>query len=149
MICLLCLIILGISNCENTVSIKKTLNKTSIAKTESIEVTVTKNTDALSGAVSGLSLVNGSKKTVELVCDNVSTAIAANANAGTINCKPKEDISTAGTYVLTAAADAAVGDKVITVDANSAKVTIYTEDKEGSSNFNHLSIFILLITLLF
>ena len=27
--------------------------------------------------------------------------------------------------------------------------TIYTEDKEGSSNFNHLSIFILLITLLF
>ena len=121
MICLLCLIILGISNCENTVSIKKALNKTSIAKTESIEVTVTKNTDALSGAVSGLSLVNGSKKTVELVCDNVSTAIAANANAGTIN----------------------------TVDANSAKVTIYTEDKEGSSNFNHLSIFILLITLLF
>jgi hypothetical protein len=99
MICLLCLIILGISNCENTVSIKKALNKTSIAKTESIEVTVTKNTDALSGAVSGLSLVNGSKKTVELVCDNVSTAIAANANAGTINCKPKEDISTAGTYV--------------------------------------------------
>ena len=57
MICLLCLIILGISNCENTVSIKKALNKTSIAKTESIEVTVTKNTDALSGAVKGLSLV--------------------------------------------------------------------------------------------
>lgn len=150
MIYLLGIIVLGISYCANTVSIKTEIKKNSIAKTDEIKLTVTKNTDALSGAVSGLSLVNGEVK-VELVCDEVTTAIAADANAGTITCKPKEEMKTAGNYVLTATG-AKIGEKDITVDSNSAKVVISSEEKENdkdSSSFIKLSILILLISLLF
>ena len=150
MIYLLGIILLGISYCVNTVSIKTEIKKNSIAKTDEIKLTVTKNTDALSGAVSGLSLVNGEVK-VELVCDAVTTAIAADANAGSITCKPKEEMKTAGNYVLTATG-AKIGDKDITVDSNSAKVVISSEEKENdkdSSSFIKLSILILLISLLF
>ena len=150
MIYLLGIIVLGISYCANTVSIKTEIKKNSIAKTDEIKLTVTKNTDALSGAVSGLSLVNGEVK-VELVCDAVTTAIAADANAGSITCKPKEEMKTAGNYVLTATG-AKIGEKDITVDSNSAKVVISSEEKENdkdSSSFIKLSILILLISLLF
>ena len=150
MIYLLGIILLGISYCVNTVSIKTEIKKNSIAKTDEIKLTVTKNTDALSGAVSGLSLVNGEVK-VELVCDAVTTAIAADANAGSITCKPKEEMKTVGNYVLTATG-AKIGDKDITVDSNSAKVVISSEEKENdkdSSSFIKLSILILLISLLF
>ena len=150
MIYLLGIILLGISYCVNTVSIKTEIKKNSIAKTDEIKLTVTKNTDALSGAVSGLSLVNGEVK-VELVCDAVTTAIAADANAGSITCKPKEEMKTAGNYVLTATG-AKIGDKDITVDSNSAKVVISSEENEDdkdSSSFTKLSILILLISLLF
>ena len=150
MIYLLGIIVLGISYCANTVSIKTEIKKNSIAKTDEIKLTVTKNTDALSGAVSGLSLVNGEVK-VELVCDAVTTAIAADANAGSITCKPKEEMITAGNYVLTATG-AKIGDKDITVDSNSAKVVISSEenkDDKDSSSFTKLSILILLISLLF
>ena len=150
MIYLLGIIVLGISYCANTVSIKTEIKKNSIAKTDEIKLTVTKNTDALSGAVSGLSLVNGEVK-VELVCDEVTTAIAADANAGSITCKPKEEMKTAGNYVLTATG-AKIGEKDITVDSNSAKVVISSEEKENdkdSSSFIKLSILILLISLLF
>ena len=150
MIYLLGIILLGISYCVNTVSIKTEIKKNSIAKTDEIKLTVTKNTDALSGAVSGLSLVNGEVK-VELVCDAVTTAIAADANAGSITCKPKEEMKTAGNYVLTATG-AKIGEKDITVDSNSAKVVISSEEKENdkdSSSFTKLSILILLISLLF
>ena len=150
MIYLLGIILLGISYCVNTVSIKTEIKKNSIAKTDEIKLTVTKNTDALSGAVSGLSLVNGEVK-VELVCDAVTTAIAADANAGSITCKPKEEMKTAGNYVLTATG-AKIGEKDITVDSNSAKVVISSEEKENdkdSSSFIKLSILILLISLLF
>ena len=150
MIYLLGIIVLGISYCANTVSIKTEIKKNSIAKTDEIKLTVTKNTDALSGAVSGLSLVNGEVK-VELVCDAVTTAIAADANAGSITCKPKEEMKTAGNYVLTATG-AKIGEKDITVDGNSAKVVISSEEKENdkdSSSFIKLSILILLISLLF
>ena len=150
MIYLLGIIVLGISYCANTVSIKTEIKKNSIAKTDEIKLTVTKNTDALSGAVSGLSLVNGEVK-VELVCDEVTTAIAADANAGTITCKPKEEMKTVGNYVLTATG-AKIGEKDITVDSNSAKVVISSEEKENdkdSSSFIKLSILILLISLLF
>ena len=151
MIYLLGIIVLGISYCVNTVSIKTEIKKKSIAKTDEIKLTVTKNTDALSGAVSGLSLVNGEVKTVELACDEVTTAIAANANEGTITCKPKEEMKTVGNYVLTATT-AKIGDKDITVDSNSAKVVISSEENEDdndSSSFTKLSILILLISLLF
>ena len=150
MIYLLGIIVLGISYCANTVSIKTEIKKNSIAKTDEIKLTVTKNTDALSGAVSGLSLVNGEVK-VELVCDEVTTAIAADANEGSITCKPKEEMKTAGNYVLTATG-AKIGEKDITVDSNSAKVVISSEEKENdkdSSSFIKLSILILLISLLF
>ena len=150
MIYLLGIIVLGISYCVNTVSIKTEIKKKSIAKTDEIKLTVTKNTDALSGAVSGLSLVNGEVK-VELVCDAVTTAIAADANAGSITCKPKEEMKTAGNYVLTATG-AKIGEKDITVDSNSAKVVISSEENEDdndSSSFTKLSILILLISLLF
>ena len=150
MIYLLGIIVLGISYCANTVSIKTEIKKNSIAKTDEIKLTVTKNTDALSGAVSGLSLVNGEVK-VELVCDAVTTAIAADANAGSITCKPKEEMKTAGNYVLTATG-AKIGEKDITVDSNSAKVIISSEENEDdkdSSSFTKLSILILLISLLF
>ena len=151
MIYLLGIIVLGISYCENTVSIKTEIKKKSIAKTDEIQLTVTKNTDSLSGAVSGLSLVNGEVKTVDLECNELTTAIAANANAGTITCKPKEEMKTAGNYVLTAT-EAKIGEATITVDSTSAKVVISTEENEDdndSSSLTKLSILILLISLLF
>ena len=161
MIYLLGIIVLGISYCANKVSIKTQIKKKSIPKTEEIKLTVTENTDALTGAVSGLSL-KSTAKTVDLECSSVTTQIDANANDGEITCTPKDAMSTVGEYALTASGEAKIGSVTISVDDNSAKVIIYADDDanggdngdngdgdNSSSSFNKLSIFILLIALLF
>ena len=170
MIYLLGIIVLGISYCANKVSIKTQIKKKSIPKTEEIKLTVTENSDALTGDVSGLSL-KSTTKTVDLECSSVTTAIAANTNDGEITCTPKDAMSTVGEYALTASGEAKIGSVTISVDNNSAKVIIYADDDpnggddgddgdggdngdngdgdNSSSSFNKLSIFILLIALLF
>ena len=170
MIYLLGIIVLGISYCANKVSIQTQIKKKSIAKTEEIKLTVTENSDAWTGDVSGL-ILKSTSKTVDLECSSVTTQINANANAGEITCTPKDVMNTVGEYTLTASSEAKIGSATITVDDDSAKVIIYADDDanagdggnggnggnggddgdgdKDSSSFNKLSILILLISLLF
>ena len=131
------------------------LTKKSLATTDSITITITNgNTaddNALSGAVSGLSLHPSSGTDVALTCAAL-TQIAKGAS-GTVTCTPATALTTAGTFTLVASS-ATVGSVGLTVDAASKTLTIdpnYTEDsgnKKDSGSFNKLSSFLLIGALL-
>ena len=71
------------------------IKEKSIVKTYEIQLTVTKNDDALSGAVSGLCL-KSSDKSVDLECTALTTTINAQANVSTITCTPKDEMKNIG-----------------------------------------------------
>ena len=159
--------LISFSNCEASCvgKIAADLTKKSLATTDSITITITNgdtnDDDALSGAVSGLSLHPSSGSDIALTCAAL-TQIAKGAS-GTVTCTPASALTTAGTFTLVAANDATVGavnnsgGTALTVDAASSKtLTIdpnYTEDsgngdKKDSGSFNKLSSFLLIGALL-
>ena len=149
--------LISFSNCTASCvgKIAADLTKKSLATTDSITITITNgNTaddNALSGAVSGLSLHPSSGTDVALTCAAL-TEIAKGAS-GTVTCTPASALTTAGTFTL-AASSATVGSVGLTVDAASKTLTIdpnYTEDsgnKKDSGSFNKLSSFLLIGALL-
>ena len=131
------------------------LTKKSLATTDSITITITNGNaaddNALSGAVSGLSLHPSSGTDVALTCSALSQI--AKGASGTVTCTPASALTTAGTFTLVASS-ATVGSVGLTVDAASKTLTIdpnYTEDsgnKKDSGSFNKLSSFLLIGALL-
>lgn len=165
--------LISFSNCEASCvgKIAADLTKKSLATTDSITITITNgNTgddNALSGAVSGLSLHPSSGEDVALTCTDL-TQIAKGAS-GTVTCKPASALTTAGTFTLVASsAKVGVvngeGGTALTVDSASKTLTIdpnYTEDsgdddnndnsgsdKKDSGSFNKLSSVLLIGALL-
>ena len=149
--------LISFSNCAASCvgKIAADLTKKSLATTDSITITITNgNTaddNALSGAVSGLSLHPSSGTDVALTCAALSQI--AKGASGTVTCTPASALTTAGTFTLVASS-ATVGGVALTVDAASKTLTIdpnYTEDsgnKKDSGSFNKLSSFLLIGALL-
>ncbi len=135
--------LISFSNCEASCvgKIAEDLTKTSLQTTDSITVTITNgNTaddNALSGAVSGLSLHPSSGDNVALTCGDLEEI--AKGASGTVTCKPAKALTTAGTFTLVAAADATVGavdgeaeGTALTVDGSSKTLTINPDS--GNNN---------------
>ena len=149
--------LISFSNCTASCKgkIAADLTKKSLATTDSITITITNgneaNDAALSGAVSGLSLHPSSGTDVALTCTNLSQI--GKGASGTVTCTPATSLTTAGTFTLVAAVDAAVNTVALTVDTASKTLTIdpnYTEDsgnnedsgntdKKDSGSFNKLN----------
>ena len=143
--------LISFSNCATTAKIASDLKKKSLATTDSITVTITNGeSDAITGAVTGLSLTPESGDDVALECGTLAST--AKDASGTVTCSPKKAISTAGKYSLKAT-EAKVGTSVtLTVDDGSKTLTIdpnYTEEsgntnKDGAGNFHKFSSFLLI-----
>ena len=143
--------LISFSNCATTAKIASDLKKKSLAKTDSITVTITNGeSDAISGAVTGLSLAPEEGEGVDLECGTLASTAKDNSN--TVTCTPAAAISTAGKYSLKAT-EAKVGTSVtLTVDDGSKTLTIdpnYTEEsgntnKDGAGNFHKFSSFLLI-----
>ena len=144
--------LISFSNCDATAKIASDLKKKSLATTDSITVTITNGgTDAITGAVTGLSLTPESGDGVDLECG--SLASTAKDASNTVTCSPKTAISTAGKYSLKATTAKVAGTVTLTVDEAASKtLTIdpnYTEEsgntnKDGAGNFHKFSSFLLI-----
>ena len=120
--------------------IETEVKKKSLATTDEISVTISNSGDeqVTAGTVTGFSLVCSSPaKTVQLSCPNTAAAIAAKANdvdgTATVKCKPAAAEDTEGTYVLTAAANAAVNSVAVTVDTANSKNVILSATAESNT----------------
>lgn len=150
--------------------IETEVKKKSLATTDEISVTISNSGDeqVTAGTVTGFSLVCSSPaKTVQLSCPNTAGAIAAKDNnnvegTATVKCKPAAAEDTEGTYVLTAAANAAVNSVAVTVDTANSKNVILSATAESntqnqtpsgstdSGNYHKMSLVLYtIITLLF
>ena len=116
------------------------MKKKSLATTDEISVTISNsgNEAVTAGAVTGFSLVCSSPaKTVELECPDTTAAIAAKANdvdgTATVKCKPTAAEDTEGTYVLTAAGNAAVNSVTVTVDTANSKNVVLSATAESNT----------------
>ena len=162
--------LISFSNCAASCvgKIAADLTKKSLATTDSITITITNGNaaddNALSGAVSGLSLHPSSGTDVALTCSALSQI--AKGASGTVTCTPASALTTAGTFTLVASsATVGAGEVALTVDGDSKTLTIdpnYTEDsgngdkkddsgdddKKDSGSFNKLSSFLLIGALL-
>ena len=143
--------LISFSNCDATTKIASDLKKKSLAKTDSITVTITNwGDDAITGAVTGLSLTPESGDDVDLECGTLAST--AKDASGTVTCSPKTAISTAGKYSLKATTAKVGNDVTLTVDDGSKTLTIdpnYTEEsgntnKDGAGNFHKFSSFLLI-----
>ena len=117
------------------------VKKKSLAKTDEISVTISNSGDAVApkGKVTGFSLVCKSpSKTVQLECADTTDAIAAKNNdnvdgTATVKCTPAAAEDTEGTYVLTAAGNAAVNSVTVTVDTANSKNVILSATAESNT----------------
>ena len=117
------------------------VKKKSLAKTDEISVTISNSGDeqVTAGTVTGFSLVCSSPaKTVQLSCPNTAGAIAAKDSnnvegTATVKCKPAAAEDTEGTYVLTAAANAAVNNVAVTVDTANSKNVVISKTAESEN----------------
>ena len=143
--------LISFSNCDTTAKIASDLKKKSLATTDSITVTITNGeSDAITGAVTGLSLTPESGDDVALECGTLAST--AKDASGTVTCSPKTAISTAGKYSLKATTAKVGNDVTLTVDDGSKTLTIdpnYTEEsgntnKDGAGNFHKFSSFLLI-----
>ena len=143
--------LISFSNCATTAKIASDLKKKSLAKTDSITVTITNGgTDAITGEVTGLSLAPEEGEGVDLECGTLAST--AKDASGTVTCSPKTAISTAGKYSLKATTAKVGNDVTLTVDDGSKTLTIdpnYTEEsgntnKDGAGNFHKFSSFLLI-----
>ena len=166
--------LISFSNCTASCKgkIAADLTKKSLATTDSITITITNGNEsddnALSGAVSGLSLHPSSGTDVALTCAALSQI--AKGASGTVTCTPATALTTAGTFTLVASSATVgavngAGGTALAVDTESKTLTIdpnYTEDsgnsdkkddsgttdKKDSGSFNKLSSFLLIGALL-
>ena len=127
--------LISFSNCASCVGkIAADLTKESLATTDSITITIingdTEGDDVLSGAVSGLSLHPSSGVDVALTCSDLSQI--AKGGSGTVTCTPATSLTTAGTFTLVAAGNAAVNAVSLTVDGDSKTLTISPDS--GNTN---------------
>jgi hypothetical protein len=143
--------LISFSNCATTAKIASDLKKKSLAKTDSITVTITNGESAaITGAVTGLSLTPESGDDVALECGTLAST--AKDASGTVTCSPKTAISTARKYSLKATTAKVGNDVTLTVDDGSKTLTIdpnYTEEsgntnKDGAGNFHKFSSFLLI-----
>lgn len=125
---------------ELKAKIETEVKKKSLAKTDEISVTISNSGDApvTAGTVTGFSLVCSSPaKTVQLECPDTTATIAAKSGdvegKTTVKCKPAAAEDTEGTYVLTAAGNAAVNSVTVTVDTANSKNVILSATAESNT----------------